>query len=38
MVFYPAVIGWSLLGVWIATLKVRLQLLKDKSLLNEEAL
>lgn len=38
MVFYPAVIGWTLLGVWIATLKVRLQLLKDKSLLDEEAL
>jgi heme exporter protein C len=35
-VFYPAVIGWSLLGVWIATLKVRLQLIKDKSLLHEE--
>ena len=36
MVFYPAVIGWSLLGVWIATLKVRLQLIKDKSLLEDE--
>ena len=36
LVFYPAVIGWSLLGVWIATLKIRLQLLKDKSLLNNE--
>jgi len=36
MVFYPAVIGWSLLGVWIATLKVRLQLVKDKSLLEDE--
>jgi heme exporter protein C len=36
MVFYPAVIGWSLLGVWIATLKIRLQLLKDKSLLHDE--
>jgi heme exporter protein C len=33
MVFYPAVIGWTLLGVWIATLKIRLQLMKDKSLL-----
>lgn len=29
-VFYPAVIGWSLLGVWIAVLKVRLSLLKEK--------
>ena len=35
MIFYPAVIGWTLLGVWIATLKIRLQLLQDKSLLNE---
>lgn len=33
MVFYPAVIGWSLLGVWIATLRIRIQLLQDKSLL-----
>jgi heme exporter protein C len=33
-VFYPAIIGWTLLGVWIATLKVRLQLLKEKTLLN----
>jgi heme exporter protein C len=35
-VFYPAVIGWTLLGVWIATLKIRIQLIKDKSLLNEK--
>ncbi len=34
MVFYPAVIGWTLLGVWISTLKIRLQLLKDKTLIN----
>ena len=34
-VFYPAVIGWTLLGVWIATLRIRIQLLKDKSLLHE---
>ena len=34
MVFYPAVIGWTLLGVWIATLKIRLQLIKDKTLIN----
>ena len=26
MVFYPAVIGWFLLGLWIATLKIRLGL------------
>lgn len=35
MVFYPAVIGWTLLGVWIATLKIRLELLKDKNIINE---
>lgn len=32
-VFYPAVIGWTLLGVWIATLRIRIQLIKDKALL-----
>ena len=25
MVFYPAIIGWTLLGVWIMTLRIRLQ-------------
>ena len=35
MVFYPAVIGWTLLSVWIATLKIRAQLIKDKILINE---
>jgi heme exporter protein C len=30
LVFYPAVIGWTLLGVWIVTLKARMQLLKEK--------
>lgn len=30
LVFYPAVIGWILLGVWIATLKIRLKLLEEK--------
>ncbi len=35
MVFYPAVIGWTLLGVWIATLKIRLELLRDKTLIHE---
>jgi heme exporter protein C len=33
VVFYPAVIGWTLVGVWIATLKVRMRLIKEKSLL-----
>ncbi len=35
MVFWPAVIGWTLLGVWIATLKIRMQLLNEKKLSNE---
>jgi heme exporter protein C len=34
IVFYPAIIGWILLGVWIASLKIRIDLLKEKSLLN----
>ncbi|WP_404818039.1 cytochrome c biogenesis protein CcsA [Reichenbachiella ulvae] len=32
MVFYPAIIGWTLLGVWLASIKIRIQelrLLKD---------
>ncbi len=33
LVFYPAVIGWTLLGVWITTLKIRLDLLKEKNLI-----
>lgn len=34
MVFYPAIIGWTLLGVWITSLKIRLDLLKNKTILN----
>lgn len=34
IVFYPAVIGWTLLGVWIATLKIRFTLLKEKKMLS----
>jgi heme exporter protein C len=32
VVFYPAVLGWTLLGVWIASLKIRLHYLKEKKL------
>lgn len=32
MVFYPAVIGWTLFGVWITSLKIRLYLLKEKKM------
>jgi heme exporter protein C len=35
LVFYPAVIGWGLLGAWIAILRVRIRLVNDK-LLNLE--
>lgn len=30
LVFYPAVIGWTLLGFWLATLKIRYKLLTEK--------
>jgi len=33
IVFYPAVIGWTLLGVWITTLKIRFTLLKEKKMM-----
>lgn len=36
-VFWPAVIGWTLLGVWITTLYIRLQKLADKNILNESS-
>ena len=29
-VFYPAVIGWTLLGVWLSTLGIRIQNLKSR--------
>lgn len=29
LVFWPAVIGWTLLGVWITTLRLRLQMLSE---------
>lgn len=34
MVFWPAVVGWTLLSVWITTLRVRLELLREKKLAN----
>jgi heme exporter protein C len=34
MVEYPAFIGWTLLSVWITTLKIRLSLLKEKKILS----
>ena len=35
MIFWPAVLGWLLLGIWISTLKIRLSLLANKNLINE---
>jgi heme exporter protein C len=32
LVEFPAFIGWSLLGVWITTLKIRLTILKERKL------
>jgi heme exporter protein C len=34
LVFYPGVIGWTLLGVWITTIKIRLHLHTEKKWLN----
>lgn len=34
MVFWPAVIGWALLGTWISTLNIRIYLIRDKNLIN----
>ena len=34
-VMYPAFLGWTLLGVWVTTLKIRVQLLTEKYLTNE---
>ncbi|MBL4577091.1 MAG: cytochrome c biogenesis protein CcsA [Flavobacteriales bacterium] len=35
MVFYPAIIGWTLIGVWIVSLKVRLKNLVINRLINQ---
>ena len=32
IVFYPGVLGWTLLGVWIVSLRVRIAWLKEKTL------
>lgn len=31
-VFWPAVIGWTLLGVWMSTLRIRLKLIEEKNI------
>ena len=30
IIFYPAVIGWSLMGTWVATVLIRIQQVKEK--------
>lgn len=35
MVFWPAVFGWILLGIWISNLKIRLAMLDYKNIINE---
>jgi heme exporter protein C len=37
LVMWPAVAGWVLLGIWIATLRIRWTLLKEKNLLTTHA-
>ena len=32
-VFWPAVLGWTLLGVWITTLRLRIRLLEEKKII-----
>jgi heme exporter protein C len=34
IVFWPAVFGWTLLGIWITSLSIRIQLIRDKNLIN----
>ena len=35
MVFYPAVLGWILLGVWIAQIRYRWKMIENKKIINE---
>jgi len=35
LVFWPAVIGWTLLGVWITTLRIRVQIFNEKNTSHE---
>ncbi|MCA0383001.1 MAG: cytochrome c biogenesis protein CcsA [Bacteroidetes bacterium] len=34
IIFWPAMLGWTLLGVWISQLYIRIQLIKDRNILN----
>lgn len=35
LVFWPAVFGWILLGIWISNLKIRISMLANKNVINE---
>ena len=35
MVFYPAVVAWILMGVWLTSLKIRYRILQEKLYLNQ---
>ena len=35
IVFYPAIIGWTLVGLWITTIKIRIALLVERKLIND---
>ena len=35
MIFWPAVFGWILMGLWISNLKIRLAILDYKNIINE---
>ena len=32
LVFFPAIAGWTLIGVWIATLKIRMKIINEQKL------
>ena len=34
LIFWPAVFGWILLGIWISNLKIRMAILTNKNILN----
>ncbi|MBS1736752.1 MAG: cytochrome c biogenesis protein CcsA [Bacteroidetes bacterium] len=34
LIFWPAVFGWILLGIWISSLKIRIEILKHKNIIN----
>jgi heme exporter protein C len=33
IVFYPAVIGWTLMGAWITNIKIRTEMIREKNIL-----